>query len=61
MDAGNVEALGDRLGLDRGGPIYRRQDAVELFTPLIREKVAKSAQRLFEKPKGLSNYTYGVG
>jgi len=29
MDAGNVEALGDRLGLDRGGPIYRRQDTVE--------------------------------
>lgn len=44
MDAGDVEALGDRLGLDRGGPIYRCQDTVELFTPLIREKVAKSAE-----------------
>lgn len=44
MDAGDLEALGDRLGFDCGGPIYRCQDTVELFMPLIREEVAKSAE-----------------
>jgi hypothetical protein len=27
MDAGDVEALADRLGLEGGGPIHRHQDA----------------------------------
>ena len=27
MDAGDVETLADRLGLEGGGPIHRRQDA----------------------------------
>jgi hypothetical protein len=27
MDAGYIEPLGDRLGLESGGPIHRRQDA----------------------------------
>jgi hypothetical protein len=27
MDAGDLETLSDRLGLESGGPIHRRQDA----------------------------------
>jgi hypothetical protein len=27
MDAGDLETLSDRLGLEGGGPIHRRQDA----------------------------------